>query len=58
MAETSKAPGASTQTPLGGFTAPPSTLHHFHFVKIINVFYELRPSTVRDPRAALLGYNF
>ena len=46
MAKTSKTPGASTQTPLGGFTAVSSTLHDFHFVKIINVFYGLRPSTV------------
>ena len=41
MAENCK---VSPQTPLGGFIVPPTTLHDFHLVKIINVLYGLHLS--------------
>ena len=40
MAGNYKAPRASPQTLLARFTAPPTTLHDFRFVKVIDVFLD------------------
>ena len=49
-----KTSGASPQTPFGWFTAPPTALCDFHFVKIINVLFGFCPSKVwPSDRAAI-----
>ena len=54
MAENCK---VSPQTPLGAFTAPPTTLRDFYLVKIINVLYGLHLSKAWDLLTILTFWN-
>ena len=55
MAKSWKAPGTLPQTPFGGFTAAPTALCNFHFVKIINAFYGFSPQMSKTFRRLCLN---
>ena len=58
MVKIFKVPGASSQTPLGWSTAPPTALCDFHFhLKTLNVRYDLFPSKVYGLPATLNQYR-
>ena len=44
MAENYRTPEVLPQTSLGEFTASPTVIHDFHFVKVIITLYRLCPS--------------